>query len=54
MYTQKSFEENLNYNTEVEPNETIANDTTSTDTEVAKSDFESKVEAYLNSYYDLD
>jgi hypothetical protein len=36
------------------PNHTIANDTTSTDTEVAKSDFESKVEAYLNSYYDLD
>ena len=29
MYTQKSFEENLNYNTEVESNETIANDTTS-------------------------
>lgn len=64
MYTQKSFEEDLDLNTEVEPNETIANDTTSTDTEVAKqlmsgieagiSDFESKVDAYFNKYYDLD
>lgn len=58
MYTQKSFEENLNYNTEVEPNETIASDTTSTSEQVAKtadtpkSDFESKVEAYFSKYYD--
>ena len=64
MYTQKSFEEDLNYNTEVEPNETIANDCTSTDTEVAESPehqpsdlgidstFESKVDAYFNKYYD--
>lgn len=65
MYTQESFEEDLNYNTEVESNETITNDTTSTDTEVAelsmsgietgiKSDFESKVDAYFSKYYDLD
>lgn len=65
MYTQESFEEDLNCNTEVEPNETIANDNTSTDTEVAelpmsdieagiKSDFESKVDAYFSKYYDLD
>ena len=47
------------------PNHTIANDSTSTDTEVAKPEhqpsdlgidptFESKVEAYFNKYYDLD
>lgn len=36
------------------PNETIANDTTSTDTEVAKSDFEAKIDAYFSKYYDLD
>lgn len=54
VYTQKSFEENLNYNTEVESNETIANDTTS-DTDLAKSDFESKIDVYLSKYYgDLD
>lgn len=65
MYTQESFEEDLNCNTEVEPNETIANDNTSTDTEVTelpmssietgiKSDFESKIDAYFSKYYDLD
>ena len=64
MYTQESFEEDLNLSTEVEPNETTANDTTS-DTEVTelpmsdieagiKSDFESKVDAYFSKYYDLD
>ena len=36
------------------PNHTITNDTTSTDTEMAKSDFESKIDAYFTKYYDLD
>lgn len=40
MYTQKSFEENLNYNTEVESNETIVNDNTSID--IARSEDENQ------------
>ena len=40
MYTQKSFEENINCNTEVESNETIVNDNTSTD--IAKSEDENE------------
>ena len=61
MCTQESSEENLNCNTEFKPNETIANDTTSS-IEVAeiplsdletkvKSDFESKIDAFFDKYY---